>query len=495
MKKLIFLFSLSALSAFAFDADSYVQTGLIAQWDGIDRAPEPAERDADNAFPWTARVGGYDFTLKNDIDDVGNGFYFHGTTSKKDTWGELSSEGTAALFPTATKNDYTLELVVMYPAQMGQGVTFRGPAAAGPSFGPNSLDAATQTTQFAMTGGSNTSYPLVLACDDYVAKTNTYTLTYRSNAAESAFLNGVECPLDTSATKIALNSGCSTTILGAKPGGSLPTKQTIYAIRVYNRVLEPAEIAQNALVDDERFRGISSMTYTVGATLDDVEDTSVTVTPDYGIHTTSMGEQVAFSVADSMADYEDGVRAASIGEGHRAYYAGMSVRDDGTEIARKTEEAFSWTIASAKMTFVWQFTNEQIRVVTSVQGDGRVSGGGWTKKGGTTTLVATPDADCEFVKWTGDVTGIADVTASTVSFTLDAPRALTAVFRVNLYPGETYPDDYALIKTGWKGQVTKPGSTEKSAETSVDARFRLFGTYEVGNFDPDQLPGFLLLLK
>ena len=109
--------------------------------------------------------------------------------------------------------------------------------------------------------------------------------------------------------------------------------------------------------------------------------------------------------------------------------------------------------------------------------------------------MATPDADCEFVKWTGDVAGIADVTASTVSFTLDAPRRLTAVFRVNLYPGETYPDDYALIKTGWKGQVTRPGSTEKSAETSVDARFRLFGTYGVGDFDPDQLPGFLLLLK
>jgi|LFRM01.2.fsa_nt_gb hypothetical protein len=64
MNKLIFAVGLAFSTAviFAYDSSSYVQNGLVAQWDGIDNAGAGQAHNA-SATKWVDLKGAYEFAL------------------------------------------------------------------------------------------------------------------------------------------------------------------------------------------------------------------------------------------------------------------------------------------------------------------------------------------------------------------------------------------------------------------------------------------------
>lgn len=494
MKRLLSIVSLfAALSAFAFDATSYIQDGLIANWDGITH--DPVVKDENNVSYWKDLVGGYAFKLTNNVAAVGKGFSFTGDSNHK-TWGELSEADQTTLF--GSRKDYTLEVVVSFPQKQSTAYVFRSTSGTGIGFGPrdNNNPQANTTTWFALTSYNYWSQPLTLEHTEYVNKTNSFTVTYTNKYFKGVSMNGVARDVDETAQSTALPSMYYSTSIGAAVGGSYQSTMQIFAIRIYERPLTAEEIAYNASVDDERFRGIKATTREIAGTFDGQPANLGVPVPDYGLIAAVPGESVSYSIAGSMQDYDDGARAFACGDGMRAFYRDATVAVDGVA-ETVTDESFVRTIAVGENVITWNFTNEQVLVAVATEGGGSISGKvGWVPVADeTVTLTAVPADGTRFFAWEGLPDGVGDPYAATLTLPLDRSYALKAKFVTQLYPGETYPDGYAFITANWTDPKSKVPAGADSSSNDLEARFRTVGEFGAGDFDPNQLPGFLLLVR
>ncbi len=76
---------------------------------------------------------------------------------------------------------------------------------------------------------------------------------------------------------------------------------------------------------------------------------------------------------------------------------------------------------------VWHFDTEYLVSATVPGSSGTVSGSDWYDAGATATLTATPASGYRFFRWTGDL-GDLDPESPTLSWTVNAPRAVSALF-------------------------------------------------------------------
>ena len=499
MKRLFSIVSLFAVfSALAFDVTSYVQDGLVANWDGLTRTADDITFDANNYLHWTDVKSGLVFTLTN-AAVTAQGFYFNAGNANqgKGSYGFLGQSESSALL--AVKNGLTIEILVSYPQANITGCTFSAPTASGVAFGAKAY--ADGVSQFCTAAYNNVDCRRFLYDGRAANATNTYVVTYTNVAnkaqhfAKSVHVDGVEMSFDCSApAKYWWGSMNDYFVIGAAAkGGSSPARQTICAVRVYNRVLGADEIVANSTVDKSRYLGIETATYEVGTNPVGVKGPN----PPSGLYNTSLGADEVFSVADSMEDYDDDVRALALGEGHRIFLQNVLVQDGESDPEVKTAESFTHRIVDMKTSVTWNFTNEQVLVVTATEGGGSISGKvGWVPAADeTVTLTAVPADGTRFFAWEGLPDGVEDPYAATLTLPLDRPYALKAKFVTQLYPGETYPGGYAFITANWTDPKSKVPAGADSASNDLEARFRTVGEFGAGDFDPNQLPGLLLLVR
>lgn len=223
----------------AYTSLSYVQDGLVAQWDGIENAGRGVH-DPNAAHP-VELVTNLTQTLT-------------GTMPAHEAWFELGSGDLGFLLPTnictaINAGRVTVEIVL---ARNGSNVNNGGFLALGTA----TRGFWTWQSTAALVGGcsyhANNEYTTMNHNAD---GTNTVYFLLGSNSNKSSWgVNAVKTAgVTRNSTNVTADDPCT---LGALPGYSRPNAQ-VFSIRVYDRVLTSAELESNREIDVQRFiRGL-----------------------------------------------------------------------------------------------------------------------------------------------------------------------------------------------------------------------------------------------
>ena len=244
MKQLLItgVISIVALGAFAYDSSSYVQSGLIAQWDGIDNAGTGTHDP--NATVWKDLVGSLDMTLttKGRWNILGNALHVSG----------MGAQGASAA--PAYK---TIEIVFKMTRDGGRLMFASGLQSR--IVGVDPASGSPKTIYFngkGSSGGNDKCFKWSLDTEALCTATATYT---GDNVAD-VYCDG--------AVRNDGNNANNWKVVDAKVavGGrtsdeSYPWFGEIYAIRLYDTVLTAEEIAANAAIDRARFQPTESSLY------------------------------------------------------------------------------------------------------------------------------------------------------------------------------------------------------------------------------------------
>jgi len=270
----------SVISSFAADLSEYVQDGLVAMWDGYRNqgAGQPHDGTATN---WLDTTGTHAFNFYRVFPGtLGLKFsrYQHGG------YALLSAESTAATFEQA--KDGTVEVVYWHCFQTDASSILRSSLKSGV---PIANDGGLRTG--AQNGSLKGSWPRT-------HRLHTISAQYDAAVGTSVALDGAA--LETSSTySKTINLGTTTYL-----GYDQKFDGIIYAIRVYNRKLTAAEIAQNAALDQERYNHrkikptseYQTVDYTAGVTA----DKTIEATPATGVNA-AHDEAVAYIGANPGA--------------------------------------------------------------------------------------------------------------------------------------------------------------------------------------------------
>lgn len=483
---------LVASGLLAADSSSYVQSGLIANWDGIEKNVAVGTY-ANQTVEWTDLKGGLSFLMTNAVA-IAKGFDL--TNAKR--YGLVPKSVFDTLAAGSTDKKYTFEWVVTLGSSANS-VAFCSPRTKsyywGVRIGNNITDG--RCIQVSCAYGTDVAqYPL--AGDQYT--TNVISVTYDGQAPVAVYVNGEA--VDSASVSAAPGNGFGdfgmvggSEVYSSNGKASRPQNGYFFAMRVYGRHLTENEIKANVMVDQERYMGIKTATCEVAATIDGEDEALDAIfVPPFGVSAVTPGTAQTFSIADAMTDYADGVRALALGEGHRVFFKDATVQDGTADPATETSESFAHQIVGNDTFVTWNFTNEQYLVETSVEGLGTVSElKKWCSvKDGTARLTAVAGQDRKFIGWSGDTDGIADPTVPTIVIPVTRARKLVATFKIQLDPHDVYPVDYTFIMDGWTGGTVPAGGSSEADE--LEARFRSANERCVGDFDPDQVLGLLLLV-
>lgn len=206
-----------------YDADSYIQEGLVFQLDGLEKGS--------NTGYWTDRKGGIKFELSSTYADV--------LTNAVHMKGAGIIRGDGVITPTFDAVDGTIEVVCTY--QSGRKVVFVEAQAPNLSFGWNNnavriYGMATGTSQLPAWSGYGTGALVYSLTGTHAVSNITNNLTSGSNAGWSN------------------SQGAGYIELGGRSYNSSDNYTgDIYAIRVYNTKLSVAEMQFNQRIDNVRF--------------------------------------------------------------------------------------------------------------------------------------------------------------------------------------------------------------------------------------------------
>ncbi|MCQ2395025.1 MAG: hypothetical protein MJ249_12140 [Kiritimatiellae bacterium] len=230
-------------------ASTYIQNGLIAQWDGIDNAGTGTHDSA--ATAWIDRVNGRPFSLYNTVWQNGKTLHF----DAKSAYGFLSGDDTDATFGVV--------------ASLGVFET----ALSVPKTFSKTILKSTANVAFNVPGGKNN-----IEFQFRNNKTKTYAVSYNTpttvaavytssaDADFSVYGDGKLLMIGT-ADSVGGNAGGGT-LLGCRNSGSGTTRERyfggdIWAIRLYSRILSQEELKINAALDQVRFFGVTADVNTV----------------------------------------------------------------------------------------------------------------------------------------------------------------------------------------------------------------------------------------
>ena len=293
---------LAAFGAFAETSASYIRSGLVAHWDGVENAGRGAHNSS--ATAWKDLIGGREFTLYNvSVED--NAMVFAGAQT---SYGELSAADTAATFETAS--DGTLEIVYASATGTGSQVALQSSETAGHAFGIRN-----GTQILAVAGSANSTVVF-----NFTSGTATNIVSVRYTSAKSVNVRVGGEQLQSTDNSCWTGPSAVTTIGTRSNKNSAPFNGCIYSIRVYNRKLTDAEIDANHAVDRKRFveGDTSGSTSYCDAELIDINTNSAKVV--WKTATSSPSQVTARFVSGFESDLSDGV-AVSLG----AYASGTVV--------------------------------------------------------------------------------------------------------------------------------------------------------------------------
>ena len=247
MKNILFLLAVATAglaSADVLSARSYIQRGLVANWDGIENSVgmDGFGRHDATAKAWTDLVSGFRFTLNNVT--IGDSYLeFNGSNA----YGELNKACAALAFPAGEK---TVEVVVRFDSDAASNVALHGPSSSGVALGYSSDPSVPA-------GNINKN------CKAYapptVGEIGCYSTVYQSsdNTPSALSFNGEA--VDSCKNNLYWSGANTSAYIGRRSSGTTsPLTGRIYAIRVYNRALTAEEIAENNAIDRARFLGDSS---------------------------------------------------------------------------------------------------------------------------------------------------------------------------------------------------------------------------------------------
>ena len=206
----------------------YSYDGLLDMWDGISNVSLTNAHD-DTATVWNDLVSTRHMTI-----DMANANVISNAL-------ECLGKGNCAKAASAQTGYYTIEIVMDPPSSSKEQIPFTGGS-------PSRIVATSPTAAYMLEGAA--AGPLYYTGHD----PNTFAFTYSSSGVSAFYEGGSQKTLSSG------NSGWSkvTTVvnIGSRDNAYNYTGR-IYAIRLYNRVLDDAELAAHAVTDGIRFFGKS----------------------------------------------------------------------------------------------------------------------------------------------------------------------------------------------------------------------------------------------
>ena len=428
MKKLIgMVMGLAAGAAWAYDASSYVQDGLIAQWDGVDNTAL-GYHDC-NVSVWKDRMGTYDLTLTEFGEWGANYLNVLGRCAAK--FGALACDKAC-----------TIEYLFRKPATSSKdSIVFLS--------GNNTrmllVSADAKTVWF---NGRNNDYCIKYA--DCEGDIRSVAATYAKDTdtqLSCAYSNGVAC----TATKVSngYNNGDGKLMIGDRSVSSsnygFPGE--VYSIRVYSTELTPEQIAHNYKVDAARYLGIvSNDTLEVSGYPCNVP---AAVSPSYaaGREGLSAGDTVSVSAPAEELAVKDGFTARCVG--WKLYDEQGTVVDHGDTLS------FTYThpTPAAYRRLEWQFETA-VRITVSGAGGTYQPAEQYVPYGSKAKIKVVPDEGKALALVTNDIN---DETWATPEFevTVAAPMNFTA----------TYNNAYYV---SMDGNDANDGKTRAHAKASIN---------------------------
>ncbi len=231
-------------AATTYTSASYVQDGLITQWDGIDNAGTGTHNP--NATVWKDLAGNLDLTLTE------NGCWTNGNA--------LAVNGASAVGTTTTASYKTIEVVYSKPFQT-KGCVFFHSGIANRFFLFRYEAALAPTNKVYFEAGKSTKFFYKRATPGEV--TSAVALYGDDDSVVDLFCDG-ERKTDGTYTegwglRTRVSVGGRYSDNSGQSEGS-PSKGEVYAIRLYSRRLTKAELAHNNRIDRKRF--MTSANYT-----------------------------------------------------------------------------------------------------------------------------------------------------------------------------------------------------------------------------------------
>ena len=481
---------------------AYVQSGLVAHWDGIDNQATGVH-DSTATSSWKDVTHAYEMSL-TDVRMLPNGYEFPYRKIDGVQWngrGVVSGDVYRA-FCNVPDQCRTLEMLVQFPT--------------GPTSSSGWAKRTAANLRYALTGlgyiKDNNDNQWRIAAGPYWGgdncamdlteqMTNTFSvLSWYDKSASKAryqiYSNGVDAVSESTDRGIG-EYKCECFVFGAqRPDGSFGLDGSILSIRLYDRNLTELEMAYNAALDSARFLGgalppgliVGSSKWNIGSPVPAYGNT-----PDF-----VPGSDVSFSIET------DGDRMVVDG-GRRARYVSVTIID-GNTTETVTDTSFTRRLDSASPLIIWNFEDYQFLVEAESKDSvgGRVSVDGaepsvsqsvWVDAGATVTVAAsTTVSRCSFVKWEGNLDGVVNSSVSSIEMKIDTPRAVQAYFSTTVMPDESYPEGYFFITGGWRpAQELVPAPLAGNAD-GLETRYKIPTPSEPIPFS-STLPGILLLFR
>ena len=226
----------------------YVQSGLIALYDGIDNTGDGDKFHSNTATTWKDLSGNnYDLTLSGSLSNVpwvnGNAWTIGSTAFFQRAKSQM------ALLPVANQN-YTVEFVWNQESLSSTALNggFLG-------WGCNSVVNQTNNTRFF--GASNRFRHYWWGNDfDFIKpasanRIQNVSITYGNTVGRRGYSDGVYFGNNTATNKATCATG--NFFVGKTTNNEFATGVQVFSVRIYNRALTDAEVAQNYAVDKKRF--------------------------------------------------------------------------------------------------------------------------------------------------------------------------------------------------------------------------------------------------
>ena len=425
MKKLIALVvGLAAGVAGAYDSSSYVQHGLIAQWDGIDNTGTGTHNSL--ARVWKDLAGQYDLTL------TANGTWTGGTA--------LFCNGCAASYGAVGPTAYqTIEIVYRQTEKQSKsaGIVF----CSGHNY---RMGLSKQDGTSFFFRGTNDKHIYWDSMDGEIRSVAAvYKDTSTACALSNVFVKG-EVVADAKSANESWNAGDGKLMVGDRAkAAAYPFKGEICAIRLYSRGLTDEELAANYKVDSVRY---------LGATPDDVltvcgapYDVPVAISPSYaGQDGLANGDTLTLAAPTDEVTLPGGQKAVCTG--YKVYDASGNVVDSGSA------RSYSYTHPGEFRRFEWQF---DLLCPVSVSGEGGEYSitAAWVTHGQDFTFTITPN-EGKFVKTVSNDFDDETWAKTVVTKRILGPTAFTV----------TYAQAYYVSP---EGDDAKDGKTHANAKQTI----------------------------
>jgi len=214
----------------------YVHDGLVGYWDGRENVGRG--QHSDSLAEWVDLIHGYRIVLYNTTAEADRVVF----AGNKDSYGLLDANATFATFGTAVGEDGRCTVEFVYKADSGAIMLVQAPATSAIMIGQLGNAICFSQGPFDLM-----DYPASVQ-----SLTNTVTALYsNSKVLKPYWLNATETGVNGS--NYFNGDGSATTLIGKRSSNGICLNGSIYAIRVYNRLLSPEEIAANRAIDLQRF--------------------------------------------------------------------------------------------------------------------------------------------------------------------------------------------------------------------------------------------------